>query len=150
PAGSRGRGLPVPDAGAAARGLTVARLVVIGAGLAGLRAVEAARRTGFEGAITLIGDEPHPPNDRPPLAKEFLTGEAAAPAFFRSMASLRRDLDVELLLGKPATSLHTAEQVVIAAGKQIRYSGLVIATGAAARDLPGGRRPAAGGRAHAA
>jgi hypothetical protein len=44
------------------------------------------------------------------------------------MASLRRDLDVELLLGKPATSLHTAEQVVIAAGKQIRDSGLVIAT----------------------
>ena len=118
----------------------MAHLVVAGAGLAGLRAVEAARRSGFEGTITLIGDEPYPPYDRPPLSKELLTGEATGPRFFRSADSLRRDLRVELLLSTAVTALHADERIVIAGGKQIRYTGLVIATGARARDLPGSPR----------
>jgi NADPH-dependent 2,4-dienoyl-CoA reductase/sulfur reductase-like enzyme len=52
--------------------MKVERLVVVGASLAGLRAVEAARKSGFEGGITLIGAERHLPYDRPPLSKEFL------------------------------------------------------------------------------
>jgi hypothetical protein len=64
------------------------RLVVVGASLAGLRAVEAARKTGFVGDITLIGGERHLPYDRPPLSKEFLEatepGVEARVPFFRS------------------------------------------------------------------
>lgn len=52
--------------------MTEHRLVVVGASLAGLRAVEAARRGGYQGQIVLIGDEPHLPYDRPPLSKQML------------------------------------------------------------------------------
>ena len=89
-------------------------LVVVGASLAGLRAVEAARRSDFHGTVTLVGAEPHLPYDRPPLSKEFLT-TAAAPKFFRTEASLRDDLDVGLRLGAPVTALHTEERAVVAA-----------------------------------
>ncbi|MBT2399245.1 FAD-dependent oxidoreductase [Streptomyces sp. ISL-100] len=57
------------------------RLVVVGASLAGLRAVEAARREGYDGPITLVGAEAHLPYDRPPLSKAFLTNEAEATFF---------------------------------------------------------------------
>jgi NADPH-dependent 2,4-dienoyl-CoA reductase/sulfur reductase-like enzyme len=65
-------------------------LVVVGASLAGLRAVEAARRTGFAGPVTMIGVEPHLPYDRPPLSKEFLNaadgGGQPTPPTFRDAA----------------------------------------------------------------
>lgn len=51
------------------------RIVIVGASAGGLATAEALRRSGYEGAITLIGDEPHPPYDRPPLSKQILTGE---------------------------------------------------------------------------
>ena len=50
-------------------------IVVVGASLAGLRAAETLRNSGFEGALTIIGDEPHAPYDRPPLSKRLLSGE---------------------------------------------------------------------------
>jgi 3-phenylpropionate/trans-cinnamate dioxygenase ferredoxin reductase subunit len=53
-------------------------VVVVGAGLAGLRTVEALRRKDYGGPITLVGDEPHPPYDRPPLSKGVLAGDADA------------------------------------------------------------------------
>lgn len=114
-----------------------AGLVVVGASLAGLRSVEAARRSGFDGSITLIGAEPHLPYDRPPLSKSFLESEAG-PTTFRSEAELRGELGVELCLGEPADGLDTDAQTVSVAGRDIPYSGLVIATGAAARTLPHG------------
>ena len=49
-------------------------IVIVGASLGGLRAAEALRRDGFEGSITLVGDEAHPPYDRPPLSKQMLSG----------------------------------------------------------------------------
>ena len=54
--------------------------VVVGASLAGLRGAEALRRAGFAGRLTLVGDEPHRPYDRPPLSKSALTGEVAPEA----------------------------------------------------------------------
>ena len=51
-------------------------MVIIGAGLAGAKAAEALREQGFDGLVTLIGDEPHRPYERPPLSKEYLTGKA--------------------------------------------------------------------------
>ncbi|MDV6014092.1 FAD-dependent oxidoreductase [Haloechinothrix sp. LS1_15] len=112
------------------------RLVVVGASLAGLRAVEAARRAEFAGAITLIGAEPHAPYDRPPLSKEFLT-ERGEPTYLRDERSLRDELDVDLRLGTAAESLRPQDGTVVAGGEEISYTGLVIATGAAARPLAG-------------
>ncbi|QYC41811.1 Rhodocoxin reductase [Nonomuraea coxensis DSM 45129] len=111
------------------------RLVVVGASLAGLRAVEAARKSGFDGSVVLIGAEPHLPYDRPPLSKAFLDG-ADLPAF-RTEEVLRDELGVRLALGAPATALDTAARVVRAGEREFGYDALVIATGAAARTLPG-------------
>lgn len=117
--------------------MSVERLVVVGASLAGLRAVEAARKAGFEGSITLIGAEEHLPYDRPPLSKAFLTADDAAPLFFREEHHLREDLQVDLRLGSPARSLDTNRKVVLVDDQEIAYDALVIATGAAARLIPG-------------
>ncbi|MGC5031168.1 NAD(P)/FAD-dependent oxidoreductase [Micromonospora sp. DT229] len=113
-------------------------LVVVGASLAGLRAVEAARLKGYTGPVTLIGAEPHLPYDRPPLSKEFLDGpEEPEPPYFRTAESLRTDLGVDLRLGAPATALDPQGRTVTVAGAPIRYEALVLATGAQARPLPG-------------
>ncbi len=117
------------------------RLVVVGASLAGLRAVEAARKTGFDGSITLIGAERHLPYDRPPLSKEFL--DATAPEdeveipFFRGEEVFADELDVELLLGAPASGLDVEHEVVMVGDREVGYDALVIATGSRLRTLPG-------------
>ncbi|MDH3819119.1 MAG: FAD-dependent oxidoreductase, partial [Myxococcales bacterium] len=84
----------------------MSRIAVVGASLAGLRAVEFIRRAKFEGELVLIGDEEHLPYDRPPLSKEVLRGEWAS-----ERLSLRRksydDLNVDLVLGRRAVSLDT-------------------------------------------
>ena len=117
------------------------RFVVVGASLAGLRAVEAARKAGFEGSITLIGGESHLPYDRPPLSKAFLDPrtDATEPEvpWFRSEETFADDLDVTLFLGRPATGLDTARKVVHIDDDQVSYDILIIATGAEARALPG-------------
>jgi 3-phenylpropionate/trans-cinnamate dioxygenase ferredoxin reductase subunit len=56
--------------------MTDPHFVIVGAGLAGAKAAEALREQGFEGPITLVGDEHHRPYERPPLSKEYLTGAA--------------------------------------------------------------------------
>ena len=121
--------------------MSVERLVVVGASLAGLRAVEAARKTGFTGSVTLIGAEPHLPYDRPPLSKAFLDpGEDGAQPerpFFRSAEVFSGELDVDVRLGNPATALDTVGRVAQVGGDEVPYDALVIATGARARTLPG-------------
>jgi len=120
--------------------MAVDRLVVVGASLAGLRAVEAASKQGFAGSITLIGAEPHLPYDRPPLSKSFLERteghDEPESVRFRTEDTLRDELGVELLLGSPATSLDTVAKLVTVGGRQVPYDALVIATGADARWLP--------------
>jgi NADPH-dependent 2,4-dienoyl-CoA reductase/sulfur reductase-like enzyme len=115
------------------------RLVVVGASLAGLRAVEAARQAGFSGRITLIGAEEHLPYDRPPLSKAFLEAPEPEVPTFRAEQVLRDDLGVELLLGTRATGLDTDGRAVLAGDRAIPYDGVVLATGAVARDLPAAR-----------
>ncbi|MEU9817847.1 NAD(P)/FAD-dependent oxidoreductase [Pseudonocardia alni] len=115
-------------------------LVVVGASLAGIRAVESARRAGHTGRITLVGAERHLPYDRPPLSKAFLddTGSEPADPRYRTEEHLREELGVELRLGSPATSLDTtAELIGIGDGSELSYDALVVATGGAARMLPG-------------
>jgi NADPH-dependent 2,4-dienoyl-CoA reductase/sulfur reductase-like enzyme len=112
------------------------QIVVVGASLAGLRAVEALRRRGFDGTITWIGAELHLPYDRPPLSKQILRGEWPA-----DRAALKANYDalaVDLRLGRRATALSPGEHIVtLDDGSRVSYDGLVIATGAHARKLPG-------------
>ncbi|MFF0087566.1 NAD(P)/FAD-dependent oxidoreductase [Streptomyces canus] len=113
---------------------TGAGLVVIGGCLAGLRAVQAARRGGFLGRIVLVGREHQLPYDRPPLSKSFLTEQDAEPTFYIDEAELA-ELDVELRLGAEATGVDLASRTVTVGGAPLAYDKLIIATGADARPL---------------
>jgi NADPH-dependent 2,4-dienoyl-CoA reductase/sulfur reductase-like enzyme len=114
------------------------RIVVVGASLAGLRAVETLRDRGFDGELTLVGDEPHRPYDRPPLSKQVLQGTwEPEQTFFR-----RKDgydaLELDMRLGVRATSLDLrARRVALAGGTFADYDRLIIATGARVRTLRG-------------
>ncbi|MDP4505300.1 NAD(P)/FAD-dependent oxidoreductase [Nonomuraea turcica] len=111
------------------------RIVVVGAGLAGLRTVEALRKLGFDGAVTLLGAEEIGPYDRPPLSKQVLTGKGdPAETAYRSAAHYA-DLRVELRLGQPATALDLTSRTVKTDGGELSFDGLIVATGAAARLL---------------
>ncbi|OAA28267.1 3-phenylpropionate/trans-cinnamate dioxygenase ferredoxin reductase subunit [Frankia sp. EI5c] len=105
------------------------RIVVVGGGLAGGRAVVELREQGFTGMITLVGAEPHRPYDRPPLSKAVLSGRT-------DDTTLPLELDsAELLLGRRATGLRPG--VLETDGGPLEYDGLVLATGAAPVRLPG-------------
>jgi NADPH-dependent 2,4-dienoyl-CoA reductase/sulfur reductase-like enzyme len=112
-------------------------LVVVGASLAGLRAVEAARKAGYDGRVVLVGAEEHLPYDRPPLSKAFLAaGPEPEPPSYRSADELAA-LDVELRLGSPATGLDPAAREVVLGEERLPYDAVVLATGARPRRLPG-------------
>ncbi|WP_327369976.1 NAD(P)/FAD-dependent oxidoreductase [Streptomyces sp. NBC_01217] len=113
-------------------------VVVVGASAAGLAAVETLRREGYAGTITLIGDEPHPPYDRPPLSKQILSGQWNPDRMpLRPLADLDA-LDIDLLLGTAATELDLAGRTVaLSDGARVPYDGLIIATGVRPRRLPG-------------
>ena len=81
------------------------KIVVVGASLAGLRAVQTLRRRGFSGALTLVGAEPHPPYDRPPLSKQLLTGEWTEPKLFFGAREDHSSLAVDFRLGRRAQAL---------------------------------------------
>ena len=107
------------------------RIVIVGASLAGLRAAETLREEGFRGHLTIIGDEPYEPYDRPPLSKQVLKG--GVPADHTALPR-RRAIDAEWRLGVAATGLdRSAKQVRLANGEQVRYDLLLIATGVRAR-----------------
>ncbi|HEY9522928.1 MAG TPA: FAD-dependent oxidoreductase [Thermopolyspora sp.] len=106
-------------------------VVVVGGGLAGLRSVEALRARGFGGRITLIGEEPHRPYDRPPLSKAVLLGETDSTVVDSDLDAL----GVETRLGVIATGLR--EGTLGTSAGEVAYDGLVIATGARPIRLPG-------------
>lgn len=110
-------------------------VVVVGASLAGLNAARALRRAGYDGALTLVGAESHPPYDRPPLSKQVLAGEWAPER--TSLGSAGDDeLDLRWHLGRAAVGLDPrARRVTLDDGSELSYDGLVIATGAAPRRL---------------
>ena len=113
---------------------TNARFVIVGASLAGLRAAEALRREGFTGSLTMIGDEPHAPYDRPPLSKTVLTGRL--PVEHTTLPRLW-NVEAEWLLGIPAVGLDLDNrQVHLADGREIAFDRLLIATGTRARPWP--------------
>ncbi|MDH3214397.1 MAG: NAD(P)/FAD-dependent oxidoreductase, partial [Myxococcales bacterium] len=114
------------------------RIVVVGASLAGLRAVEALRRRGYEGRLVLVGAEPHRPYDRPPLSKDVLRGAREPDRIALVTPEAFDALDLDLRLGTRATALDRSERaVVLDDGERLAFDGLLVATGAAPRNLPG-------------
>jgi NADPH-dependent 2,4-dienoyl-CoA reductase/sulfur reductase-like enzyme len=114
----------------------VRTVAVVGASLAGLSAARSLRKQGFDGRLVVIGDELHRPYDRPPLSKEFLAGTLGEADL--SLETDDEDLRAEWLLGARAAGLDRAERAVrLADGREVRADGIVIATGAVARTLPG-------------
>lgn len=108
-------------------------ILVVGASLAGLAAAHALRDGGYAGALTLVGDEPHLPYDRPPLSKQVLRG------LFCDDTTLPRhpDLRAEFRLGTAAQGLDLAARTVtLADGARLPYDRLLIATGTRARPWP--------------
>jgi len=107
------------------------RIAIVGASLAGLRAAEALRENGFRGQLTIVGDEPHEPYDRPPLSKQVLKGWV--PANHTKLPRLR-PVDAHWRLGVAAVGLDRSNhQVLLADGEKLDYDRLLIATGARAR-----------------
>jgi len=116
------------------------RLVVVGAGQAGVTAVETLRSGGFDGSVTLLGAEPHPPYERPPLSKGYLMGEEPRDKISSRPDGWYRDHDVDLRTGTRVASLDRAAQVVVTGdGERIGYDGVLLATGSRPRrlDVPG-------------
>ncbi|NQZ98500.1 MAG: FAD-dependent oxidoreductase, partial [Myxococcales bacterium] len=113
-------------------------IAVIGASLAGLRAVETLRRLGFEGRIHLVGAEQHLPYDRPPLSKAVLMGEREPDAVGLTKPEAFDALDLDLRLGSRAASLDLeGRAVLLEDGDRVEFDGLLIATGATPREIPG-------------
>jgi 3-phenylpropionate/trans-cinnamate dioxygenase ferredoxin reductase component len=111
-------------------------VVVVGAGLAGWRFVEALRREGFQGDLTLIGDELDVPYDRPPLSKNVLVGKWDLEKATLATDALLKEANIELRLGQGATSLDVANATVqLADGTAVPGDRIVIATGTRARRL---------------
>ncbi len=111
---------------------------MVGASAAGLAAAETLRREGYDGTVTLVGDEPRPPYDRPPLSKQILAGQWQPGRLdLRSPADLDA-LGLDLRLGTAASGLDLADRTVhLADGTPVPYDGLIVATGVGPRRLPG-------------
>ncbi len=137
PSGNRARGrqaAPSGQIGPAPLALVlvqIERVVIAGGGLAGSRAAAELRAKGYAGQITMLGAEPHPPYDRPPLSKKLMMGELDSTSLDTDAAALRLDLR----LGEAATGL--AGQAVRSDRGEYRFDRLIVATGAAPVRLPG-------------
>ncbi|MER6996258.1 FAD-dependent oxidoreductase [Streptomyces sp. NPDC000410] len=109
------------------------RVVIVGAGMAGVQTAVALREEGFTGTITLIGAEPHQPYDRPPLSKAVLLGKAEGSAFDVDFEAI----EVDLQLGREVGGLRPADHELDTPDGPVPYDVLVIATGAEPVTLPG-------------
>lgn len=110
-------------------------VVVVGSGAAGAAAVEALRRHGYEGPITMIGVEA--PVDRPNLSKDYLAGTAPEDWMPLRSPQFYADSGIELILGETVIAIDAANRIVeLEGGRQIHYGALLLATGAEPRLLP--------------
>jgi 3-phenylpropionate/trans-cinnamate dioxygenase ferredoxin reductase component len=114
------------------------RYVIVGASLAGLSAAETLRSDGHDGQVVVVGEEHLRPYDRPPLSKQILHGEWEPEQAFLRDEAYHDKLDVEWKLGQRAAGLDLdARAVILDNGEAVAFDGLVVATGATPRRLPG-------------
>ena len=114
-----------------------AGIVIIGAGQAGVQTAEALRSSGYEGSITLLGDEADGPYHRPPLSKAWLAGDMEAAQLVMRAPEMLARKHIELRTSVTVTSIdRAAQRVLLADGTSLAYSGLLLATGSTPRRLP--------------
>lgn len=111
-------------------------IVVVGAGQAAAALAAKLRALKFEGQITLIGDEPAPPYQRPPLSKAYLLGETPTERLWLRSPEFWADNRIELKLGTPVTAVDPDQRTVMVGTETLHYDELVFATGATPRRLP--------------
>jgi 3-phenylpropionate/trans-cinnamate dioxygenase ferredoxin reductase subunit len=114
--------------------------VIVGASLAGALAARTLREEGFDGRVVLIGAEPHPPYERPPLSKDYLRGETPREKTYVHPQNFYADNEIELLTSTTVWEIDAwASEVVLDGGRRLRFDRLLLATGAAPRrlDVPG-------------
>ncbi len=111
-------------------------IVVIGAGQAGASLVARLRSLGHDGSITLIGEEPVAPYQRPPLSKKYLLGEMALERLYLRPESFYSENGIELLTSCTAVSIDRARRQVSIGDRTVSYDGLALCTGAVPRALP--------------
>lgn len=117
------------------------RIVIVGAGQAGVQAALNLRQAGFAGELLLVGDEPHPPYQRPPLSKAFLAGEMEQKRLFFFAPELYAEHNITLRLGERVASIDCKRKLAcLRGGDTLPYDRLLLATGAPPRRLsiPGG------------
>ncbi len=115
-------------------------VVIVGAGHGGFQVAASLRQNGFDGRVTLIGDEPHLPYQRPPLSKDYLDGKSGFDLLLMRPAAFFAEHRIELMSGRAVTAIdRTGKAVALAGGSRIAYDHLVLATGARNRvpPLPG-------------
>ena len=111
-------------------------VLVVGAGLGGIRTVEGLRAAGYEGRLSLVGAEKHLPYDRPPLSKQLLAGDWERERIDLTDASKLEELGVRTHLGQPAVALRPGE-VELADGSTLHADAIVLCPGVTSRTLPG-------------
>lgn len=114
----------------------MAHFVVVGAGQAGSALVAKLRADGFDGQITLIGEEPHPPYQRPPLSKAYLLGEMELERLFLRPAEFYAEKNITLKLGEKVTAIDPAARTLTVGGETLSYDELALTTGSIPRRLP--------------
>jgi len=112
------------------------RVVIVGAGQAGAAVAARLRALGHDGPVTMLGEEPSPPYQRPPLSKAYLLGEMEEDRLWLRAPGFWRDSAIDLRLSTCVTGLDRAARTVTAGGETFAYDALVLATGAAPRRLP--------------
>ena len=112
------------------------RVVVVGAGQAGSSLVAKLRNGGFDGEVTLIGEEPVPPYQRPPLSKKYLLGEMELERLYLRPESFYEENGIDLRLSGCVTEIDRTAQEIAVGGEHLTYDHLVLATGSTPRRLP--------------
>jgi 3-phenylpropionate/trans-cinnamate dioxygenase ferredoxin reductase subunit len=125
-------------------GHRISQIVIVGAGQAGGRAALALREEGFDGSVLLVGEEDHPPYERPPLSKELLTGERGVGDTYLEPLTRYAELGIKIELSKRAVAIdRTARTVKFQDGNEAPFDRLLLATGSRPRALsiPGASLP---------
>ena len=112
-------------------------IIVVGASQAGLQVAESLRAEGYDGPLTMIGDEPHPPYQRPPLSKALLTGESTEDRLVLRGRDLLAKRNIELVTGVRVDAIERAgRRGRLSDGRSLAYRGLALTIGGRARALP--------------